>query len=316
MTSIELLQLAQELSTSLESYAMVTVARITPPSSATLGAQAIVKADGSLYGWIGGGCAKSVVVSAAVEAIRLGTPKIVRISNDAIKPDVGVELHRMPCASNGEIELFIHPHTSMPLLLVLGSTPLAAAARDFAVRVGFRVTDSVQDTPQVALIATQGDGDEAALVAALAGSAARVLMVASPKKAAVLRETMLQRGISQERLAALEAPAGPDIGSATPAEIALAAVAGVVAWWRNTTKKTNVKPGRPALVPLVAKVATGYTNPVCGVVVDPNNARHVIEYAGDKFYFCCDGCKVSFDADPEKYAAIQMNRTRMSGAKT
>lgn len=307
MTSIELLQQAQQLSAALESYAMVTVARVTAPSSATLGAQAIVKADGSLHGWIGGGCAKSVVISAALEAIRLGTPKIVRISNDQIAPETGIEMHRMACASDGGIELFIHPHSAMPLLLVLGATPLAMAAREFASRVGFRVTDNPADAPQVALVATQGEGDDAALVAALASPAARVLMIASPKKAASLRETMQQRGISKDRLDALEAPAGPDIGSATPAEIALAAVAGVIAWWRGSGHHSKRR--APAVVPLTAAAAArGYVNPVCGVIVDPSNARHTVDYGGDKFYFCCDGCKQSFDQDPQQYAAIQANQ--------
>ena len=208
MTANELLQLAQELNIALESYAMVTVVRVTPPTSAAPGAQAIVRADGSLHGWIGGGCAKSAVVSAALEAMRLGVPKLVLISNEPVTPNAGVELHRMPCASNGEIELFIHPHAAAPLLLVLGTTSVAAAARDFAERAGFRVTDAPGDAPQIALVATQGDGDEAALEAALAGPAARVLLIASARKAAKLRDAMLLRGITEERLAALEESVG------------------------------------------------------------------------------------------------------------
>jgi xanthine dehydrogenase accessory factor len=35
--------------------------------------------------------------------------------------------------------------------------------------------------------------------------------------------------------------------------------------------------------------------------VDKNNPRHIIEYQGEKVYFCCDGCKVKFEKDPEKY---------------
>jgi xanthine dehydrogenase accessory factor len=32
-----------------------------------------------------------------------------------------------------------------------------------------------------------------------------------------------------------------------------------------------------------------------------NNPKHVVEYQGEKIYFCCDGCKVKFDEAPEKY---------------
>lgn len=44
-----------------------------------------------------------------------------------------------------------------------------------------------------------------------------------------------------------------------------------------------------------------YINLVCGVPVDMNNPKHVVEYKSEKVYFCCDGCKVKFDAKPEKY---------------
>jgi xanthine dehydrogenase accessory factor len=29
-----------------------------------------------------------------------------------------------------------------------------------------------------------------------------------------------------------------------------------------------------------------------------------MEYEGEKVYFCCDGCKESFEADPEKYMEV------------
>jgi xanthine dehydrogenase accessory factor len=33
-----------------------------------------------------------------------------------------------------------------------------------------------------------------------------------------------------------------------------------------------------------------YINPVCGVPVDMNNPKHVVDYKGEKVYFSCDGC--------------------------
>jgi xanthine dehydrogenase accessory factor len=44
-----------------------------------------------------------------------------------------------------------------------------------------------------------------------------------------------------------------------------------------------------------------YINPVCGVPVDINNPKHIIEYGEEKVYFCCDGCKIKFEKDPDKY---------------
>ena len=63
-----------------EPYALVTVVRAIAPTSAYVGAQAIVLADGTMHGWIGGGCAKDVVIGAAQAAIESGEPRLVRIT--------------------------------------------------------------------------------------------------------------------------------------------------------------------------------------------------------------------------------------------
>jgi YHS domain-containing protein len=44
-------------------------------------------------------------------------------------------------------------------------------------------------------------------------------------------------------------------------------------------------------------------DPVCGMSVDPAEASYVSEYRGEKYYFCCGGCKQTFDAHPENYLA-------------
>ena len=40
---------------------------------------------------------------------------------------------------------------------------------------------------------------------------------------------------------------------------------------------------------------------VCGMQVNPEQAAAKTEYKGETYYFCCRGCKVVFDKDPEKY---------------
>jgi xanthine dehydrogenase accessory factor len=37
------------------------------------------------------------------------------------------------------------------------------------------------------------------------------------------------------------------------------------------------------------------------VPVSKKNPKHIVEYQGEKVYFCCDGCKVSFDKNPSQY---------------
>ncbi|MBS9478691.1 heavy metal translocating P-type ATPase [Ancylobacter sp. VKM B-3255] len=42
-------------------------------------------------------------------------------------------------------------------------------------------------------------------------------------------------------------------------------------------------------------------DPVCGMDVDPHTAQHRAEHGGRTYYFCCNGCRTKFMADPGKY---------------
>ncbi|GGF45007.1 copper-translocating P-type ATPase [Azorhizobium oxalatiphilum] len=44
-------------------------------------------------------------------------------------------------------------------------------------------------------------------------------------------------------------------------------------------------------------------DPVCGMSVDIATAKHRATYQGKSFYFCCNGCKTKFEADPEAQLA-------------
>ena len=43
-------------------------------------------------------------------------------------------------------------------------------------------------------------------------------------------------------------------------------------------------------------------DPVCGMKVDPSSARNKIDHDGKTFYFCSEGCRTKFEAEPAKYA--------------
>jgi len=309
MTGHDLLEVMRELDARGAAHALVTVVRAIAPTSAQVGARAIVLADGSLHGWIGGGCAKHVVVGAALAAIKAGEPRLVRITNDEVQDETGIERHVMSCASNGTVELFIQPFGARASLCVLGGTPAAEEARFLATRLGLGVADAPGEAP-VVLVATQGQGDEAALESALRGGAHTVLMIASRRKAEALRESMRARGIPEEALARLQAPAGPDAGAKAPAEVALVAMVGVLAALRGRARvASSGLPQGPA--PSIQAHATHaavpngkFLNPVCGAPIDMATALHVEQHAGESYYFCCDGCWTAFRQDPEKYAAI------------
>src|SRR3954469_3179584 len=42
-------------------------------------------------------------------------------------------------------------------------------------------------------------------------------------------------------------------------------------------------------------------DPVCGMNIDPAQAKATAEHAGQKYYFCCTGCAQKFQLNPEQY---------------
>jgi xanthine dehydrogenase accessory factor len=343
MKSSDLLELSRELTRQNQAHAWITVISVTSPSSSYVGAQAIVRSDGELSGWIGGGCVQSAARAAALRSIASAVPQRLRLSNTK-DPSEAIDVRPMACASNGEVELFIQPAAVAPRLRIYGNTPIVRIAAWLAREADFDpLTDqeaadvealpnsvasvSAMDRETYALIATQGEGDELALEAALRSCARAVLVVASKRKAERLRTAMKLRGISQDRIDVIHAPAGPDIGAVTPNEIALAAVAGLVALRRGHVPssaqhirptetqqtpaghKQHARPAptqhkRPATTTVETQPITGYVNPVCGAVVDPARALSSLTMSGQTHYFCCQGCRTEFERDPEKYLEI------------
>lgn len=308
-----LLSEALDLSGQNLPYAWATVVRAISPTSAYVGAQAIITADGRMRGWVGGGCAQDVVVQVALDAIQSGRSRLIRISNDGGISDPDTEHHAMPCASNGALDLFIQAVNPPPTLYIAGSTPAGTAAAKLAAILGWHISlDNLQTAtpgPDYVLVATQGNDDARNLEDALRSAARKVLLIASSRKAQALIAAMRSVGISEQRLADLESPAGPDILARTPAEIALAAVAGLVREHRKAAGAVQT-----AAAPMDPQPVGSYVNPVCLRAIDPATALHTVTVAGGTHYFCCNGCKTKFDHDPEKYLEIAQRMSSSSPA--
>ena len=61
----------------------------------------------------------------------------------------------------------------------------------------------------------------------------------------------------------------------------------------------DARPGQPVAAPAHAPVK----DPVCGMSVDPQNARHSLQHAGQTFSFCSARCRERFAAAPATYLA-------------
>jgi xanthine dehydrogenase accessory factor len=302
---------AHALTAADEPFVLATVVRRVAPASAQPGDKALIRRDGSMHGWVGGSCAQPVVTSEAGLALGEGRPRLLRLGRfpDATHED-GIVEHPMTCHSGGALEILLEPVMPALHVAVVGSTPVAATLTSLAQTMGYRISavetadelSHLVDTaiaPPFVVVATMGVDDEAALMAALAARAPYVALVASPKRAAVVRETLSRSGVPDEELARLKAPAGLDVGARTQAEIALSIVAEIVqmrhALSTISDTSTPPPPGDEHDLPVEA------TDPVCGMTVVMATARHSSEFEGKVWYFCCGGCKARFDADPSAY---------------
>jgi Cu+-exporting ATPase len=43
-------------------------------------------------------------------------------------------------------------------------------------------------------------------------------------------------------------------------------------------------------------------DPVCGASVEPSAEAWRTDHLGERFYFCSEACKATFEADPDRYA--------------
>lgn len=236
-------------------FALVTVVRTVAPTSAKPGAKAVVEPDGVIQGWAGGGCAQPAVIKTAQKVLQEGQARLIRISptKDGYS-EAGITNFGMSCHSGGTMDIFIDPVIARPVLLIMGTSPVAQALVGLAQRVGFSVTlafpgadgemfpeaDRVINgfeaadaapcfvAPGFVVVATQGKRDEQALAAAISIGAGHTAFIASERKATKLKANLKDSGYDSSLVDAIISPAGVDIEAVTPEEIALSVLAGVV----------------------------------------------------------------------------------------
>src|SRR5437868_14364536 len=61
-------------------FALATVVACQRPTAAYPGAKALIRADGTLTGWVGGSCVQSRVIEEALKALPYGHARLLRIS--------------------------------------------------------------------------------------------------------------------------------------------------------------------------------------------------------------------------------------------
>jgi len=309
-----------------EEFAVAHVIWREAPSSGKPGDKAIILKDGTIIGWIGGGCVKGIAVKEAREAIRENRSRLVRIDPDeGNSEDSSHKTYRMTCHSGGTMELFIEPITPNPQLIIVGKSNIARALSKLAIATNLRVhvlsndvhkgmfpgVNNIHDRVDFSkinidkntfiVVSTQGEDDEESIRKALETNCNYVGFISSLRKSVKIKEYLEQTELSANRINELKIPVGMDINAKLPEEIAISILAEIVQLFRDPNRKEDQESD-------TAINDDTYINPVCRVAVSKKDAKHVLEYGAHTVYFCCDGCKVSFDTEPEKYIEILESR--------
>jgi len=284
-------------------FVSATVVRAERPTSAKAGDSAIVLADGSIEGFVGGACAESSVRAQAVECLDRGSSVLLRIIPDAT-PDrsdpVGQVTVANPCLSGGTLEIFLEPILPPVLIYTIGTSPIAlalsrgAGAFGFDLRLLDSLPDPLPDDTAAVVVASHGRGEEAALTAALDADVSYIALVASRRRGAAVIESLgMCAGVTDR----IHTPAGLDIGARTPEEVALSILAHVISERpRPTTSGENGLDDSSTV-----QTQQSATDPVCGMTVAAVAASLQVEHNGSTVYFCGSGCQMAFTASPDDY---------------
>ncbi|EHR49107.1 xanthine and CO dehydrogenases maturation factor, XdhC/CoxF family [Saccharomonospora marina XMU15] len=289
-----LLAHAESLRAQRTPFVLATVVRAQRPTSARPGDRALVLADGTIEGFVGGTCAESTVRVAGMRSLTSGESTLLRITPEAEGETAGEGVLTVgnPCLSGGSLEIFLEPQLPSLLVEVFGAAPIARALEEVGAALGYEVRrndDSVPALPAdtaAVVVASHGRGEDDALRAALRAGVDYIGLIASPR-----RGRAVLAALDEPDAARVHTPAGLDIGARTPEEIALSVYAQLLA------ERPRPSAGEPEVSAGVAEA----TDPVCGMSVAITATTPQAGHDGRRYYFCGPGCGQAFADDPSRY---------------
>ena len=296
-------------------FVRATVVRARRPTSARPGDRALVLEDGRIEGFVGGVCAEATVRLHALRALGTGEPLLLRISPDTppdpdeaqAEPEDGALDVGNPCLSGGELEIFLEPRRPSPLVFVLGETPIGRALVGLGAVLDYdiRALSATGFTPEAlagaaaVVVASHGRDEETVLAHAVRGEVPYVALVSSPRRG---RAVVAGLDLTAQQRERIRTPAGLWIGARTPGEVALSILAEFIAQLRGVSVKSDggsmtehesAAPARP----------TTAVDPVCGMTIAVVADAPYSDVGGQRRWFCREGCREAFEAEPERYAA-------------
>ncbi len=292
MLRTELLTELQRLIAEREPFVMATVVSARRPTSARPGDSAVVLADGTIEGFVGGVCATSSVRLHALRALETGEPVLLRLipgdgEEDALPASAdGAVVEHNPCLSGGAIDLFLEPHLPAERLIVVGDSPIARALERIGEAAGYAsrradagAVEAIEDAAAV-VVASHGNNEEDVLAAALEAGVPYVALVASEKRGAAVRAGL---DVPELLRARLHTPAGLAIDARAPEETAISILAEIVS-------ERHSRPQAPEDVRASGPPSEAI-DPVCGMRVAATDATPQLREGAETIFFCGDGCR-------------------------
>ena len=226
-------------------FSLIVATIIDSNEKNEIGNKLVIKDNGEIFGNISQKEFIQEISNNANELMTFGNNKVIEIN---------------------ETKIFIEGITTDPAILIAGGghvgkaiAPLAKASgfnvwvvddrKDFANKERFPEAEKLinsnfdkafEELPirknTFIIIATRGHNyDDIVLEQAVKTDAKYVALLGSKRKAILIYESLLKKGISEERLKEVRSPAGLDIGARTPNEIAVSIVAEMISFRNNSS---------------------------------------------------------------------------------
>ena len=260
-------------------FVVATVVRAAKPTSVRPGDSALVFADGTIEGFVGGVCAQESVRLQAARALETGEGVLLRLLPGLAiterDPLDGVIVSHNPCLSGGALEIFLDPQPVAPRIAIVGDTPIARALAAIARAAGYDVGAGLQADDAALVVASHGEDEEGALAAALEAGTEYIALVASPKRGAAVL------GVAGRGAALARAhPRRPGHRRSHPRRHRDLDP-------RPAHRPAHRHPGRAAAVETA-------TDPICGMEVLASDATVHLDTTEGRVYFCCEGCRSAY----------------------
>ena len=239
--------------------ALCTVVRARGSVPRHAGSKLLMFEDGRLVGTIGGGEMESRIIEAAKDVLRQGRPRIEHY--ELVDPRRGD-----PGVCGGEVDIFIEPIKPEPVVLVIGGGHVGKAVVHLAKWLGFRVVlsddraefctpewapgaDAYLPVPMAELPRHFTFHTETYIVMPTRGAAldieglphlldqpyAYLGVIGSRRRWATAGKSLLESGVSEDKLRGVHSPMGLELKAETPDEIAVSIMAEIIMLQRGGT---------------------------------------------------------------------------------